>query len=68
MLKKLKIGLNKKSYIRIEIPERIEQRQLIGKITTLPKKQFLKYYKAIIDIFNTDFINKFNQSTEKQTN
>ncbi|MBQ7141175.1 MAG: hypothetical protein IJO32_06715 [Bacilli bacterium] len=60
--------MNKKSYIRIEIPERIEQRQLIGKITTLPKKQFLKYYKAIIDIFNTDFINKFNQSTEKQTN
>ena len=61
------LGLNKKSYIRIENQERIEKRQLIGKVTTLPKEQFLKYYKDMIDIFNINFINKVNKSMENQT-
>ena len=58
------LGLKKKSYIRIEIPQRIENMQLIGKVTEIPKEQFLKYYKAMIQIFNVDLIEKM-MSTEK---
>ena len=59
-----KIGLKEKSYIRIEIPQRIEQNQLIGKIAELPKEQFLIYYKKMIKIFNIDIINEI---IEKET-
>ena len=45
------LGLKNKSYIRIEIPQRIEQNQLIGKITELLREQFLKYYRLMLEIF-----------------
>ena len=51
------IGLKKKSYVRIEIPYRIEKNQLIGKIAELPREQFLKYFKLMLQIFNVDAIN-----------
>ena len=60
------VGLKTKSYIRIEIPQRIEQKQLIGKITELPKEQFLKYYRQMLEIFNLDIIEKIMQN-EKET-
>ena len=59
------LGLKEKSYIRIEIPQRIEPSQLIGKITEIPKEQFIKYYKLMIDIFNIDIIEKM-MNTEKE--
>ena len=43
------LGLKEKSYIRIEIPERIEQSQLIRKI---------------IEIFNIDIVNKLLEKEE----
>jgi len=52
------IGLKQKSYVRIEIPQRIEQNQLIGKIAELPKAQFLIYYKLMIELFNLDIMNQ----------
>ena len=55
------LGLKEKSYIRIEIPQRIEENQLIGKITELPVEQFLKYYKLMIEIFNVKFMNNVMQ-------
>ena len=60
------IGLKEKSYIRIEIPQKIEQNQLIGKIAELPRKQFLEYYKLMLEMFNIDIINKI-MKTEKET-
>ena len=42
-------GLKQKSYVKIEIPQRIEQNQSIGKIAELPKEQFLSYYKLMLD-------------------
>lgn len=44
--------------IRIEIPQRIEESHLIGKITELPKEQFWRYYKSMIEIFNVNIINE----------
>ncbi len=61
------IGLKEKSYLRIEIPQRIEQNQLIGKIAELPSEQFLEYYKDMLKIFNLDVINEIIES-EKATN
>ena len=52
------LGLKSKSYIRIEIPQRIEKNQLIGKVAEMPIDQFLKYYKAMIGIFNVDVMDK----------
>ena len=59
------IGLKFKSYIRIEIPQRIEQNQLIEKITKIPKEQFLKYYELMLEIFNIDAI---EQLIQRETN
>ena len=52
------LGLKVKSYIRIEIPERIEEKQLIRKITELPKEQFIEYYKLMLEVFNIELINE----------
>ncbi len=59
--------MKEKSYLRIEIPQRIEQNQLIGKIAELPFEQFLEYYKDMLKIFNLDVINEIIES-EKATN
>lgn len=58
------LGLREKSYVRLEIPERIENYQLIEKITELPKEQFIEYYKKMIDVFNVDAMRKI---VEKET-
>lgn len=58
------IGLKQKSYIRIEIPERIEKNQLIGKVAELPKEQFIKYYRLMLDIFNVEVASEI---IEKET-
>lgn len=60
------LGLKNKSYIRIEIPQRIEQNQLIGKITELLREQFLKYYRLMLEIFNVAIIEEIMQN-EKET-
>lgn len=52
------LGLKQKSYVRIEISQRIEQNQLIGKIAELPKEQFLVYYKSMLELFNLDVMNE----------
>ena len=58
------LGLKEKSYIRIEIPERIEEKQLIRKIATLPREQFINYYKLMLGIFNLDLINEVKDTTK----
>lgn len=50
------LGLKKKSYIRIEIPERIESNQLISFVTKMPKEQFKEIYIEILNIFNIELI------------
>ena len=58
------IGLKEKSYVRIEIPQRVEQNQLIRKIAELSKEDFLVYYKLMLRLFNLDIINEI---LEKET-
>lgn len=50
------LGLKQKSFVRIEIPERIERAQLISKISAMPNEQFIEFYKKIIELFNLDIM------------
>ncbi len=59
------LGLKEKSYIRIEIPQRIEENQLIGKIAELPRKQFLSYYKSMFEIFNSNALKEIMKTDEE---
>ena len=52
------LGLKRKSYIRIELPIKIEPEQLVFKISTLPNEEFVVYLRDLANYFNTDVIEK----------
>lgn len=52
------IGLKKKSYVRIEMPIKIEQPQLIVQITKLSENDLLEMYNEIYKILNIDALEK----------
>lgn len=53
-----KLGLKKKSYIRIELPLKIENQQLISKISTLTQEELNIYLKVFAKYFNLDILEK----------
>lgn len=55
------LGLKKKSYIRIEVPIKIEEKQLIKKISSINKYDMYIYLNELSDFFNNDIINKFKK-------
>ena len=59
------LGLNEKSYVRIEIPERIEQTQLIARIGILPRDQFMEIYREILNVFNIEVIQQLIESEKE---
>lgn len=52
------IGLAKKSYIRIEMPIKIEENQLNKKLAVLPDEQLLSTYNDIYEIINIEALKK----------
>ena len=60
------LGLKEKSFVRIEIPERIEKQQLIAYVTKMPKEQFRVFYREILNIFNIELIKELLEN-EKET-
>ena len=52
------LGLKEKSYIRIELPIKIEQQQLIKKITKLSEVELLEMYNEIYKILNINALEK----------
>ena len=52
------LGLKEKSYIRIELPIKIEQQQLIKKITKLSEDELLEMYNEIYKILNINALEK----------
>ena len=48
------LGLKKKSYIRIEMPLKIEEGQFINKITSMPLKDLKEYYVELFKLLNID--------------
>jgi len=56
------IGLRKKSYVRIEIPIKIEESQFIHKITQLSYDDLKEYYKELYNILNIKALTKIVNS------
>ena len=59
------LGLKEKSFVRIEIPERIEKNQLIAFVTKMPQDQFMDFYKAILNVFNIEVIQQLIESEKE---
>lgn len=65
------LGLKRKSYIRIEMPIKIEEEQFDRKISSLPKEQLLEMYSEIYSILNIQALEKMAQKykeEQEQTN
>jgi len=65
------LGLKVKSYIRIEMPIKLEEQQFDRKIATLPEKQLLEMYSEIYSILNINALKKMDEKYKeecKQTN
>lgn len=61
------LGLAKKSYIRIEMPIKIEKAQFDRRITKLSEKELLEVYGEVYDIINVEALEKLSKrSKEKQ--
>ena len=60
-----KLGLAKKSYIRIEMPIKIESAQFDRKITKLPEEQLLSVYNEVYKIINTKALQKLSEKYEE---
>lgn len=56
-----KYGLIKKSYIRIEMPIKIENQQLVRKITSISKQELLEMYNEIYKIINIHALEKISK-------
>ncbi len=53
------IGLKKKSYTRIELPIKLEKKQLIKKIAIIPIEELIDIYSDIFNIINTKCLEQF---------
>lgn len=62
------IGLKKKSYIRIEMPIKIEELQLEKKIATLPGDQLLEMYCEVYNIINFKALEKMVKKYKQELN
>ena len=60
------IGLKYKSYIRIEMPIKLEKNQFICKIADLPEEQLLKMYHEIYKILNINALEKMSKKYEEE--
>ena len=57
-----------KSYIRIEMPIKIEEQQFDRKISTLPEKQLWEIYSEVYKILNIDALKKMAEKYKKEVN
>ena len=65
------LGLKNKSYIRIEMPIKIEEQQFDRKISSLPEEQLLEMYSEVYSILNIKALEKMAEKYRedaKQTN
>lgn len=55
-------GLKKKSYIRIEMPIKIEQQQLIKKISELETDELIDIYISVYSLLNIEALEKITRT------
>lgn len=58
------LGLKQKSYIRVEMPIKIEKQQLVRKITELSQEELLEMYNEIYKILNINALEKMSKKYE----
>lgn len=59
------LGLAKKSYIRIEMPIKIEKAQFDRKITKISEEELLEVYHEIYEIINVNALKNFQKKQKK---
>lgn len=66
------LGLKKKSYVRIEMPIKLEEEQLDRKITELSSDDLVEMYSEIYGILNIQALekmaNKYKEENKKEKN
>lgn len=60
------LGLRKKSYVRIELPLKIEDQQLLTKIATLSNEETSIYLRDLANYFNIDVLEKLSEEKVAQ--
>ena len=60
------LGLAKKSYIRIEMPIKIEKAQFDRKITKISEEELLDVYSDVYDIINVDALKKLSEKAKEK--
>lgn len=61
------IGLRKKSYVRIELPIKIEKEQFDRKVASLPAEELLEMYSEVYNLINISALEKMiEKSKEKE--
>lgn len=59
------LGLKKKSYVRIEMPLKIEESQFITKVSEMSIEDLKEYYLELYNILNIKTLQKIAMSTQK---
>ena len=59
------LGLKQKSYIRVEMPIKIEKQQLVRKIAELSQEELLEMYNEIYKILNINALEKMSKKYEE---
>lgn len=60
------LGLKKKSYIRIEMPIKLEEEQLDRKITELSSEELVEMYSEIYKILNIQALEKMSKKYKEE--
>lgn len=55
------LGLKSKSYVRIEMPIKIEEGQFVSKITKMPSNELVEYYQELYKILNIKTLEKLSK-------
>lgn len=61
------LGLKRKSYIRIEMPIKLEEQQFERKVATLPEKQLLEMYSEVYGILNIKALEKMAEKYKEDS-
>ena len=60
-----KLGLKRRSYIRIEVPMKIEKTQLVKKIGKVNEFDMYVYLERMVDYFNVDVLEAYKRGRDE---
>ena len=60
------MGLKRKSYVRIEMPIKLEEEQLDRKVAELSEHDLLEIYSEVYKILNINALQKMSEKYERE--